>query len=95
MNQSVSSLPPGVRLGMSPLSWANDVLEDLGANIPLETCLDDAATIGYQGVELGRKFPRPPFVDPFSTRAFIRPINPGLTTFHFQMRNSRGGSSPT
>lgn len=58
MNQSLSSLPPGVRLGVSPLSWANDVLEDLGANIPLETCLDDAATIGYQGIELGRKFPR-------------------------------------
>ncbi|GLR57041.1 myo-inosose-2 dehydratase [Rhizobium indigoferae] len=58
MNQSLSSLPPGVRLGVSPLSWANDVLEDLGANIPLETCLDDAAAIGYQGVELGRKFPR-------------------------------------
>lgn len=58
MSQSLSSLPPGVRLGVSPLSWANDVLEDLGADIPLETCLDDAAAIGYQGVELGRKFPR-------------------------------------
>lgn len=58
MSQSLSSLPPGVRLGVSPLSWANDVLEDLGADIPLETSLDDAAAIGYQGVELGRKFPR-------------------------------------
>jgi inosose dehydratase len=53
-----SSLPPGVRLGVSPLSWANDVLEDLGADIPLETCLADAAGTGYAGVELGRKFPR-------------------------------------
>jgi len=51
-------LPQGVRIAVSPLSWVNDVLEDLGRDIPLETCLNDAAAIGYQGVELGRKFPR-------------------------------------
>ena len=51
-------LPAGVRLAVSPLSWANDVLEDLGADIPLETCLADASAAGYAGVELGRKFPR-------------------------------------
>ena len=56
--RSLDALPAGVRLGVSPLSWANDVLEDLGADIPLETCLGDAADVGYQGVELGRKFPR-------------------------------------
>lgn len=54
----IPSLPEGVSLGVSPLSWANDVLEDLGADTPLETCLDEAAANGYQGVELGRKFPR-------------------------------------
>lgn len=54
----MSSLPKTVRLAVSPLSWANDVLEDLGADIPLDTCLKDAAAIGYDGVELGRKFPR-------------------------------------
>ncbi|SCB39095.1 myo-inosose-2 dehydratase [Rhizobium hainanense] len=55
---SIDFLPAGVRLAVSPLSWANDVLEDLGADISLETCLGDAADVGYQGVELGRKFPR-------------------------------------
>src|SRR5271165_6562758 len=54
----LDALPAGVRLGVSPLSWANDVLEDLGADIPLETCLSDAGEVGFQGVELGRKFPR-------------------------------------
>lgn len=52
------ALPAGVRLAVSPLSWTNDVLEDLGADISLERCLSDAAETGYQGVELGRKFPR-------------------------------------
>ncbi len=52
------NLLPGVHLGVSPLSWTNDVLAELGGDIPLETCLKDAADIGYEGVELGRKFPR-------------------------------------
>jgi inosose dehydratase len=47
-----------VDLGVSPLSWTNDVLAELGGNIPLEVCLKDAADVGYDGVELGRKFPR-------------------------------------
>jgi inosose dehydratase len=34
------------------------VLAELGGDVPLETCLKDAADIGYEGVELGRKFPR-------------------------------------
>jgi inosose dehydratase len=55
-----ASKSPGstVHLGVSPLSWTNDVLAELGGDIPLEVCLQDAAEIGYEGVELGRKFPR-------------------------------------
>ena len=51
-------LPDGVRLAVSPLSWTNDVLEDLGGTTPVETCLTQASEAGYQGVELGRLFPR-------------------------------------
>lgn len=58
MIESPSALPEGVRFAVSPLSWTNDVMEDMGADISLETCLTDAAEVGYQGVELGRKFPR-------------------------------------
>jgi inosose dehydratase len=49
---------PQFRLGVSPLSWTNDVLPELGGDIPLELFLREAAEIGYEGVELGRKFPR-------------------------------------
>ncbi len=51
-------------VGREPLCWTNDVLEDLGGDIPLDTCLREAREAGYQGIELGRKFPR-------------RGINPG------------------
>ncbi|MDR6345208.1 sugar phosphate isomerase/epimerase [Klebsiella sp. SORGH_AS 1025] len=45
--------------GVSPLCWTNDVLEDLGGDIPLDTCLREAREAGYQGIELGRKFSPP------------------------------------
>lgn len=45
-------------VGVSPLAWTNDVLHDLGGDIPLERCLDQAREAGYAGVELGRLFPR-------------------------------------
>lgn len=47
-----------VRLGVSPLAWTNDVLEDLGDDVSALQCMQQAAAIGYQGIELGRKFPR-------------------------------------
>lgn len=47
-----------VRIGINPLTWTNDDLPALGDDIPLETCLAEAAACGYAGVELGRKFPR-------------------------------------
>ncbi len=46
------------RIGINPLTWTNDDLPALGDDIPLETCLREAAEVGYAGVELGRKFPR-------------------------------------
>ncbi len=49
------NLLPGIHLGVSPLSWTNDVLTELGGDTPLETCLQDDAEIGYYGVELGNK----------------------------------------
>ncbi|HEU4350761.1 MAG TPA: myo-inosose-2 dehydratase [Burkholderiales bacterium] len=47
-----------VRIGINPLTWTNDDLPELGDNNSLETCLTEAKLAGYEGVELGRKFPR-------------------------------------
>ena len=51
-----------VRIGINPLTWTNDDLPALGDDIPLDVCLAEAAAVGYDGVELGRKFPRDPAV---------------------------------
>jgi inosose dehydratase len=47
-----------VRIGINPLTWTNDDLPELGEANSLETCLKEARLAGYEGVELGRKFPR-------------------------------------
>lgn len=47
-----------LRLGVSPLSWVNEVLADYGEGTEPETVLAEAAAAGYQGVELSRIFPR-------------------------------------
>jgi inosose dehydratase len=51
-----------VRLGINPLTWTNDDMPELGAETPLETCLAEAKLAGFEGVELGNKFPRDPAV---------------------------------
>ena len=49
-----------VRIGINPLSWMNDDLPSLGGETPLEVALTEGRKIGYQGFELGNKFPREP-----------------------------------
>ncbi|GAA0757290.1 myo-inosose-2 dehydratase [Ideonella azotifigens] len=52
--------PWNVRIGINPISWSNDDLPELGGETPLETALREGAAIGYQGFELGNKFPQAP-----------------------------------
>ena len=47
-----------VRIGVNPLSWMNDDLPSLGGETPLETALAEGKAIGYEGFELGNKFPK-------------------------------------
>jgi inosose dehydratase len=47
-----------VALGINPITWTNDDMPELGGDIPLETCLAETHEAGYDGTELGGKFPR-------------------------------------
>ncbi|MCH7487882.1 MAG: myo-inosose-2 dehydratase [Proteobacteria bacterium] len=47
-----------VSLGINPLTWSNDDMPELGGETPLETCLLEAHLAGFEGIELGIKFPR-------------------------------------
>lgn len=47
-----------LKFGMSPISWSNDDLPQLGGETLLETCLRETRQAGYTGTELGGKFPK-------------------------------------
>ena len=47
-----------VRIGINPLTWTIDDLPEVGGETSLETCLTEARAAGFDGVELGCKFPR-------------------------------------
>jgi inosose dehydratase len=49
-----------VRFGANPIIWSNDDMRELGAATTLEACLSQARQIGFEGMELGHKFPREP-----------------------------------
>src|SRR5436190_4706137 len=52
--------PWNVRIGINPISWSNDDLPALGGETSLDTALSEGAEIGYEGFELGNKFPQEP-----------------------------------
>ncbi len=47
-----------IRIGANPIGWSNDDLQEIGGKTPLETCLAEAREAGFEGMELGNKFPR-------------------------------------
>ncbi len=46
--------------GTNPIAWTNDDDRSIGAHISLEQCLDDAARIGFDGIEKGHRLPTTP-----------------------------------
>ena len=46
-----------IRYGTNPIAWSNDDDRSIGAHISLKDCLDQAAGIGFEGIEKGHKMP--------------------------------------
>jgi myo-inosose-2 dehydratase len=47
-----------IRIGANPIGWSNDDMQEIGGWIPLQQCLSEAKSAGFQGMEMGNKFPR-------------------------------------
>jgi len=59
-----------VMLGIAPIGWTNDDLPELGGYIPFETCINEMAQAGFDGCEVGNKFPR----DPVALQKALKPL---------------------
>lgn len=51
-----------IKLGAAPIIWTNDDLPELGGEIPFEQCISEMALAGYEGCEVGNKYPTDPAV---------------------------------
>jgi len=49
-----------IKLAIAPIGWSNDDMPELGGHISFAQCIAEMAAAGYQGCEVGHKFPRDP-----------------------------------
>ncbi len=49
-----------IRLAIAPIGWTNDDLPELGGQIPFEQCVSEMALAGFEGSEVGNKYPKDP-----------------------------------
>lgn len=47
-----------IKLGIAPIGWTNDDLPELGGEITFEQCISEMALAGFNGCEVGNKYPR-------------------------------------
>jgi len=47
-----------IKIGIAPIGWTNDDMPELGGDIPFEQCIRQMHETGYEGCEVGSKFPR-------------------------------------
>ena len=46
-----------IKLGIAPIAWTNDDMPDLGAENTFEQCVSEMALAGFEGCEVGNKYP--------------------------------------
>ena len=49
--------PKKVRLGICPIGWSNDDMWDLGDENTFQQCISEMKLAGFDGCEVGHKYP--------------------------------------
>ena len=68
-----------IKLGISPINWMNDDDPSLGEDIDVETCLSQMQLAGYEGCEVGHRFPK----DPVALQALLKPYSLSVASAWF------------
>ncbi|MEB8085878.1 myo-inosose-2 dehydratase [Staphylococcus pseudoxylosus] len=58
-----------IRYACAPIAWTNDDMPELGSENSFEQCISEMALAGYEGTEIGNKYPRNPEV----LKAYLEP----------------------
>lgn len=51
-----------IRVGCAPIAWVNDDMPELGGETTYQQILSEVALAGYEGTEIGNKYPKDPAV---------------------------------
>ena len=76
-----------INLGIAPIAWSNDDMPNLGGDTPIETCLFEAQSAGFRGIELGGKFPRNPGTIKYLLNKFNLELPGGWYGAHLKERS--------
>ncbi|WP_239751729.1 myo-inosose-2 dehydratase [Mammaliicoccus sp. H-M34] len=58
-----------IRFACAPIAWTNDDMPELGYENSFEQCISEMALSGYEGTEIGNKYPK----DPEVLKSFLEP----------------------
>lgn len=58
-----------IRYACAPIAWTNDDLPELGRENSFEQCISEMALSGYEGTEIGNKYPK----DPEVLKSYLEP----------------------
>ena len=76
-----------IKIGIAPIGWSNDDLHQLGGEIPFQQCIEEMHQAGYEGCEIGNKFPR----DPETLQRALKPLNLQIASAWFSCRFTEEG----
>lgn len=65
-----------IRYGCAPIAWTNDDLPELGSSNTFEQCISEMALAGYEGTEIGNKYPN----DPSELLDYLEPRGLGVAS---------------
>lgn len=60
-----------IKLGCAPIAWTNDDMPELGSENSFEQCISEMALAGYEGTEIGNKYPD----HPEELKSYLEPRN--------------------
>lgn len=60
-----------IKYACAPIAWTNDDMPELGKENSFEQCISEMALSGYEGTEIGNKYPK----DPKELKKYLEPRN--------------------